>query len=215
MATITTLLEVPYLCANSSRNIVLVYKVGHSLTHYLGLNGCTLAVMKLETNEFEREYNPWEKNTPLDFARKYTIPDQSRALIGLTGAAHRVLKAILNNTSIKDADYPQPVEKEPNMAKAEVKEEGGFRKPEGAVAKIHGYLDKKLDTIKAGIISRKELIDQMVAKEFNQSTVVTQCGVWARLNGITFARPTQAAENKSGARKAAAKKTAKAKAVPA
>lgn len=206
MTTITTVLTVPYLCTNYNRNIVLVFKVGHSLTHYLGLNGCTLSVMKDRTDQFEREFAPWEKNTPLEFAQRYARADQARTMIGLTGAAHRVLRAILSNQSMSDdVDYPQPQPQELDMSK----EDTGFRKPEGAVAQVHGFLDKKLDQIKAGKISRKELIEQLVAKGINQSTATTQCGVWGRLNGVSFPRPSQAAEAKTEARKAAAKRSKK------
>lgn len=204
MTTVTTVLEPPYVCANRHRNMVLVFRIGNSLTHYLGLDGCTLSVMKERTYEFEREYQPWLKNTAVDFAQRYGFADRGRTMIGLTGAAHRVLRAILSNQSMTDVDYPQP-NQELMMA---TKEETGFRKPEGAVAQVHGFLDKKIEAIKAGTISRKELIEQLVAKEFNQSTVVTQCGVWARNNGIQFARPAQAAEAKKEKRKAGKKEKA-------
>ena len=206
MATITTLLEVPYLCRNHNRNIVLVFKVGHSLTHYLGLDGCTLSVLQERSGEFEREYEPWDGQTPVDFAQRYGYAVNGRSMIALSGAAHRVIRAILSNQSMADVDYPQP-EQELVMPK----EDSGFRKPEGAVAQVHGFLDKKIEAIKAGTVSRKELIDAMVAKELNQSTVVTQCGVWARNNGVNFARPAAAAETKKAvaAEARAAKKTGK------
>ena len=89
-------------------------------------------------------------------------------------------------------------------------EEVGFRKPDGPVAQIHTFLDKKLDQIKAGKVSRKELIVALVTKSFSPGTVTTQCGVWAKNNGVTFTRPSQAAATKKAAAKAAraAKKTA-------
>jgi hypothetical protein len=202
MTTITTVFEVPYLCANYNRNIVLVFKVGNSLTHYLGLDGCCLSVMKEKTVDFEKEYEPWEKNTPLQFAERYALVGYARTMIQLTGAAHRVLKAILTNQGLSDVDYPQP---QPSKEFIMAKEETGFRKPDGAVAQVHGYLDKKLEQVKAGTVSRKELIEQLVAKGLNESTIVTQCGVWARDNGVQFARPTQADANKKEKRSAAAK----------
>ena len=201
MTTVTEVLEPPYVCSNRHRNMVLVFRIGNSLTHYLALEGCTLSVMKERTYDFEREYTPWLKNTALEFAQRYGFADKARTMIGLTGSAHRVLRAILSNQSMTDVDYPQP-NQELMMA---TKEETGFRKPEGAVAQVHGFLDKKIDAIKAGTVSRKELIEQLVAKDFNQSTVVTQCGVWARNNGVNFARPAQAAEAKKEKRKTSKK----------
>lgn len=205
MSTVTTVLDVPYLCTSYGRNIVLVFKVGSSLTHYLGLNGCTLSVMKERTDVFEREYEFWEKNTPMQFAERYAHADKARTMIALTGAAHRVLRAILSNQSLSsDVDYPQP-----RQELIMPKEEAGFRKPEGAVAQVHAFLDKKLEAIQASKVSRKELVEQLVAKGLNESTIITQCGVWARINGVSFARPSQAKEAKSVARKAASKKTKK------
>ena len=198
-------METPSLHTTSGRNIVLAYKRGPVHTHYLGLYGCTLTALRVTNLEFDKEYSPWERNTVKDFAFKYSTSSRS-SLIGLTGTAHRVLRAIIHN-SPSDMDDESPTNlKEPKMPNEET-----FRKPDGPVAQIHAFLDKKIDAIKAQTVSRKELVEQLEAKDFNKSTIITQCGVWARNNGIVFARPAQAAEEKknAAASKRAAKKTGK------
>lgn len=198
-------MEFPSLATTYQRNIVLVYKRGPSLTHYLGLEGCTLSAMKMANEQFDREYTHWDKNTVQDFATKYMSSSRS-SLIGLTGAAHRVMQSIISNSSsVFDDEFLTNQAKEPKMATEQT-----FRKPEGAVAQIHAFLDKKLEVIKAGTVSRKELIEQLEAKGLNISTITTQCGVWGRANDVTFPRPTQAAETKAAKTKAtrAAKKAA-------
>lgn len=200
----------PLVVTNNSRNIALAFSRGPSFTHYVALNGCTLSTMKASNREFDEEFDTWEKHSPQDFAKSYLTTSRS-SLIGLTGSAYRVLKAIINNSLItSEGEDSLTSTSGVNMAKKDVAEEAvtGFRKPEGAVAQVHGFLDKKLEQIKAGTVSRKELIEQLEAKGLNGSTVVTQCGVWARLNAVQFARPTQAAATKSETAKAkrAAKK---------
>lgn len=185
------------LATSYQRNIVLVYKRGPVLTQYLGLDGCTLAALKCTNQEFDKEYDPWDKNTVQDFASKYLGTNRS-SMIGLTGAAYRILQSIITNSSaVFDDEFLTNQAKEPKMTT-----EATFRKPDGAVAQIHAHLDKKLEAIKAGTVSRKELIEQLEAKGLNASTITTQCGVWGRNNGVTFARPTQAAETKAAVKKA-------------
>lgn len=201
----------PAVFTNSQRNIICAYNRGHKFTHYLGLDGPTLTVQKLENDAFDVEFEPWEKHTAHDFAISYVKSRSS--MISLSEGAHKVLKAIISNSSIQvDDEITQLLKENEHMAK----EDGGFRKPDGVVAKVHAYLDGKLEQIKKGTISRKELLEALMAKDINVATATTQCGVWARLNGVVFARPTQAAENKKEVRAKAAKKARKAKAaVPA
>ena len=196
-------MQVPCLLTTPQRNIVLAFKRGPALTHYVGLDGCTLSIQKSSNVEFDRDYSVWTRNTIEDFARKYLTPNRS-VMIGLTGAAYRVLSSILSHSppTLEDEVTTQP--KELKMT------EETFRKPDGPVAQIHAYLDKKREAIVAGTVSRKELIEQLTAKGFNGSTITTQCGVWGRDNGVTFARPAQAESVKAEAKAAAraAKKAA-------
>lgn len=199
----------PAVCTNTQRNIICAYARGHRFTHYLGLDGPTLTVQKMDNDEFDKEFEPWEKHTTQDFAVSYVKSRSS--MISLSEGAHKVLKAIITNSPIQPDDEVTQLLKENEMAKAE----GGFRKPDGVVAQVHAYLDSKLEQIKKGTISRKELLEALEAKDINVATATTQCGVWARENGIVFARPTQAAEAKKEVRAKARKAKAKAKAVPA
>lgn len=200
-----------YLARNRNRNIVLVFSIGHSLTHYLGVNGGQLTTMQMHTRDFEREFEPWPAMTAMQFAHRYTKDDAAKKMIPLGGSAIRVLRSILNGQSSPNtAEQSSP---SINMEK-EMPTETAFRKPEGSVAQIHAFLDKNIEGIKAGTTSRKELIEKLEARELNHSTIVTQCGVWARNNGVNFPRPSQAeatkaalAEEKKAAKKAA-KKTA-------
>lgn len=204
-------MDLPYLHTTAQRNIVLTYKRGPALTHFLGLDGCTLTVMKLPNTEFDRLYDSWEKNTPQEFAKRYLSTNRS-SLIGLTGAAHRVLVSTINNSSSGvDDEFSTTSPKGMIMSTEET-----FRKPDGPVAQIHTFLDKKLEAIKAGTVSRKELIEQMEAKGYNASTIVTQCGVWARNNAVTFARPSsaEAAKKEAAAAKRQATKATKATKAP-
>lgn len=194
---------VPYVAKNGHANMVLVYSVGTSVTHYVGLDGCQLSVMREHTAQFEAEYQPATKYTPDHFARAYLNRAPNSLRIPVSGAAFSVLRAILAGRAdglLDPATQPEHI-----MTQAT---EGTRRNPEGPVASIHKFLDGKLDGIKAQTISRKELIDAMEAKGYNKSTIVTQCGVWARTNGVTFARPTQAAavKKEAAAEKRAAKK---------
>ena len=205
----------PYLATNRSRNIVLVFNVGHSLTHYIGLEGgCTMLMHKMPTAQFEKEYDVWVNNTVAQFAQRYLFPDARMKMIQLGGSSARILRSILAGQSGDDlADHNQPTttRKDSIMATQAATETSAFRKPEGAVAQIHAFLDKNLEAIKASTVSRKELIEKLEAKEFNKSTIVTQCGVWARTNGVNFPRPSQAEAAKAAAaeEKKAAKKAAK------
>ena len=81
-----------------------------------------------------------------------------------------------------------------------------FRKPNGPVAQVHKFLDSKFDQIKRGTVSRKELLDKLVDKGISIGTATTQCYLWSVDNGISFARPAQAADAKKAAKKKPAKK---------
>lgn len=196
---------------NANSSVVCVYARGPKITHYLGLDGCQLAALQSPNIEFDREYREGlpAEYTPLRFARTYSRD----RMIPLSGSAFRVLTAILRGQPADVGAVSSLNFLEQEMAKAKATPEGGdakFRKPDGPVAQVHAFLDKKLDAVKAGTVSRKELIDAMVEKGLSAGTVTTQCGVWAKTNGITFPRPAQAAEAKKAgaASKRAAKKAA-------
>lgn len=200
-------MDVQAVRMNHNRNVVCVFSRGHKVTHYLGIDGCQLAVMKMHTQDFEREFPlPLGGKTPVDFANAYAGTPESR-FVPLSGAASRVLLAILRGQAVNEDDLETANQLENTMSK---NEETGFRKPDGPVAQVHAFLDKKVEAIKAGTISRKELVDQLVEKGISQGTASTQCGVWARNSGVQFVRPTQAAEAKK--EQAASKRAAKKKA---
>lgn len=192
---------------NHNRNVVCMFARGPKVTHYLGIDGCQLTALQMPNNDFEKEFPlPLENKTPVDFAKAYVGEPESR-FVPLSGAATRVLLAILRGQAVNEDDLESANHLESTMSK---NGETGFRKPDGPVAQVHAFLDKKVDAIKAGTISRKELVDQLVEKGISQGTASTQCGVWARNNGVQFVRPTQAAEAKK--EQAASKRAAKKKA---
>ena len=198
-----------------NRHCVCVFNRGPKITHYLGTDdGPELRACQLPHDQFETVYGVVLKKpgtdelyTPMDFALNYMRDESARKMIPLSAVAIRVLMSIIKGQSTDGLAADTLNSMESIMAKTT--EEAGFRKPEGPVAQVHKYLDSRLDAVKAGTVSRKELIEKLVEKGFANGTVVTQCGVWARNNGVTFPRPTQAAENKSAKRAKAAKKAAK------
>lgn len=200
--------------ANHNRNVVCVFNRGPKVTYYLGLDrGPYLNVCELPNEEFERHYSvvpersDYSKYSPLDFAIAYMRDESARKMVPLTPVAIRVLTAIIAGQPTEGLASETLNSMESIMASAK-EESAGFRKPDGPVAKIHKFLDGKLEAIKAGTVSRKELIEALVAKDYAQGTVVTQCGVWARTNGVAFARPAQAAETKKEVKAKAKKKAA-------
>jgi hypothetical protein len=213
--------------SDRSRHVVCVFNRGPKITHYLGVeNGPALQVCSMPNDQFDREYHhvpqrfdhsgsdpqPVGTYAPQAFAMSYMRDVTARAMIPVSPSAIRVLKAIIGGQSAEVADC-DPHQLENIMAAT--KEEGGFRKPDGPVAQVHKYLDSRLDAIKAGTVSRKELIEKMEAKGLSRGTILTQTGVWARNNGITFSRPTEAdaikKEKRAAAKKAPAAKKAKTK----
>lgn len=183
--------------ANHHRNIVCVFARGPVITHYLGLEATQLCTLKMRNEEFDREFDKVMPHTPAQFAHRYAGSADAVKMIPLSGAAVRVLTGILRG-------QPQEVVAQTlNQLENHMSEEATFRKPDGPVAQIHMFLDKKLEAIKAGKVSRKELIETLVAKDYSLGTITTQCGVWAKNNGITFSRPAQAEATKKAAAKAA------------
>jgi hypothetical protein len=191
---------------NFNGNVACMYARGPKITHYLGLDATCLCCLQMPNIEFDKEFDEVLDYSQAEFAQRYTRDTASLKMIPISGTAVRVLTGILKGQS-DEAVLLSLTHLENSMA-----EETTFRKPDGPVAQIHSFLDKKLEQIKAGKVSRKELIDALVEKKFSAGTVTTQCGVWAKTNGVTFVRPSQAAEAKTVARKKAAKKTVKAKA---
>jgi hypothetical protein len=150
----------------------------------------------MHNDEFDREFDKPMPYTAAQFAHRYASADAVK-MIPLSGTAVRVLTGILRG-------QPQEVVSQTlNQLENHMSEEATFRKPDGPVAQIHLFLDKKLEAIKAGKVSRKELIEALAAKQYSLGTITTQCGVWAKNNGITFARPAQAETVKKAAAKAA------------
>lgn len=200
---------------NRSRNCVLLYSRGTRITHYLGLESTTLLTLQMSNDAFDEEFSVRMKQTPRDFALAYTRDESARAMIPLSSSSIRVLAGILKGLTEISDDSETVNQLEKHMAKEEIV---GFRKPDGPVAKVHAFLDKKIDEIKAGTVSRKQLIDAMVDKGLSAGTVTTQCGKWALLNGVTFVRPTQAeavkAEIKEKQKAKAKKEKAKAAGAP-
>lgn len=182
--------------SNHHRNIVCVFARGPVITHYLGLEATQLCALKMRNEEFDREFDKSMPYTAARFAHRYASADAMK-MIPLSGTAVRVLTGILRG-------QPQEVVSQThNQLENHMSEEATFRKPDGPVAQIHLFLDKKLEAIKAGKVSRKELIEALVAKQYSLGTIATQCGVWAKNNGITFTRPAQAEATKKAAAKAA------------
>lgn len=183
---------------NFHRNVVCVFSVGTKLTHYLGLNGCQLDCCEMPTAEFEHEYrvSPPIGTEPSDFANAWAKSDDSIRMIPISGSAATVLAAILRGRTVEHPTDGFAVNNltrlEHFMAKKQaaeaVAEEGAFRKPDGPVAQIHAYLDKNLDRIKKGDVTRGELIKELTEtkKQFALGTVQTQLGRWAQTNGIQF-----------------------------
>lgn len=183
--------------SNHHRNIVCMFARGPAITHYLGLEATQLCVLQMHNDEFDREFDKPLAYTPAQFAHRYAGSADARKMIPLSGTAVRVLTGILRG-------QPQEVVSQTlNQLENHMSEEATFRKPDGPVAQIHLFLDKKLEAIKAGKVSRKELIEALVAKQYSLGTITTQCGVWAKNNGITFTRPAQAEATKKAAAKAA------------
>jgi hypothetical protein len=200
--------------ANYNSNIICIYSLGPKVTHFLGVQGGELACLHMTNAEFDREYYRVKSTlSQFDFAKRYTRTLAAMRMIPISGRAKVVLAAILRaqypNAPADGAAQPQPVE---NLIMATTTAQATFRKPDGPVAQVHVFLDKKLEQIKAGKVSRKELIEAMVAKGLSEATVTTQAGHWAKLNGVTFTRPAQAAVAKKAAAKASRAKGSKAKA---
>jgi hypothetical protein len=197
--------------ANYNRHVVCVFNRGPRVTYYIGLEGVPqLAVFQKPNEEFDREYNitPKKKGvdmTPLDFALAYTRDASAMKMIPISPTAVRVLTAIMKGQTPEAVAESQTLNSLENLM-ASTKEDTGFRKPDGPVAQVHKYLDGRIEGIKAGTVSRKECIEKMVEKGISEGTAVTQCGVWARNNGVNFARPNQAAEAKKDKRASASKK---------
>lgn len=199
--------ETPDVFRDHNSHCVCVYNRGPVLTHFLGIDGPQLNTQKLSHAEFAAQYDRPLKTTAVDFARCYTKSETAISMIPISGTAFRVLKAILAGQQVNaDEEAPDLTHLEKHMSN----EEAGFRKPDGPVAKVHAFLDKQHERIKAGTVSRKDMIEKMVGSGLSQGTVVTQAGVWARNNGITFARPTAAAGAVKEARAKTAKKAKKA-----
>lgn len=199
-------------------HIVCIFGRGPKVTYYLGVEGgpC-LDTCQMPTDRFERAYSKVPQRadfslyTGEEFARAYMKDEAARSAVPISSTAFRVMSAILKGQQAEgNPDGADDINLENIMAAA--KEEGGFRKPEGNVAKVHKYLDSKLDGIKAGTVSRKQCVDALAAKEIPVATITTQAGIWARTNGVSFARPAQAEEAKKAAKEKAAKKAARAKA---
>jgi hypothetical protein len=204
--------------SNHNANVVCAFSRGPRITHFLGIDGGQLAVMQEQNDKFDNVYyrtplKNGEEYTSLQFALAYTRTEAARKLIPITPSAFRVLTAIIRG-QMPEGDDDNSTTLEKIMAAA--KEEAGFKKPDGPVAQVHKFLDKKIDAIKAGTVSRRELIDAMMEKNIAEGTAVTQAGVWARNNGVVFARPSQAKEalkeKRSAAKKPKAAKAAKPKA---
>lgn len=196
---------------NHNANVVCLYARGPKVSHYLGLDGVQLSVLQLPNDDFDREYdkqvqlnNPLRDAQPIDFAQTYlkTEPGGAR-MIPISRAAIRVLTAILRGQATDDAALSSQLTELENSMTAADTATPLFRKPDGPVAKVHAYLDARLEKIKAGTVSRKELIDAMVATGLSAGTVVTQCGVWAKTNDVKFVRPAKAEEEKAAAKQAA------------
>jgi len=197
--------------SNRQRNIVCVFKRGPKQTYYVGIDGPQLAVCIADNEQFEREFFhiPVKKvagvdleYTPIEFATGY-MKAEARKMMPIAPSALRVLTAIIRGSQPADgddaADDSSSTQLENIMTAAK---DEGFRKPDGPVARVHKFLDTKFDKIRKGLMSRKECIDALVASGISEGTAVTQAGVWARNNGVSFARPAAAAEKKAAAKEA-------------
>jgi len=195
--------------SNRQRNIVCVFKRGPKQTYYVGIDGPQLAVCVADNEKFEREFfhTPLKKvagvdleYTPVEFATSY-MKTEARKMMPIAPSALRVLTAIIRGSQPATEGEADDSASQQETIMTTSKDEG-FRKPEGPVAKVHKYLDSKFDKIRKGLMSRKECIDALVASGISEGTAVTQAGVWARNNGVSFARPAAAAEKKAAAKEA-------------
>lgn len=186
-----------YVAIDHNQRVVLVFGTDNHNTHYLGLEGCQLTALRTPCAEFASTYSRTQY-TPKHFAESYIGSEKAHAMIPISGLACQVLRDILAGqaVSLESLQPPQPTsEKHVSNSK---------KNADGPVAQIHAFLDKRLEAVKAGRTSRKDIIDQLVGKGLNQSTVVTQCGVWARNNNVLFGRPVAKAQKPGKAEKAAA-----------
>jgi len=185
--------------ANRHRNMVCVFKRGPKLTHYVGISGPQLAVCTVDNDHFEREFShiPVKKvagvdleYTPVDFATSY-MKAEARKMLPIAPSALRVLTAILRGSQSATDDEDGAGDSVPASSHMEqimtAAKDEGFRKPDGPVATIHKYLDSRFNDIRKGVVGRKELIETLIANGSKEGTAVTQTGVWARNNGISFA----------------------------
>jgi hypothetical protein len=185
----------PYVACDVNNRVVLAFAADDYFIYYLGIESCQLSVLLATRDTFNRNFRPLDY-TPERFAKTYTSTEQARRMIPISGAACQVLRAILAGqaVSLESVQPPQPIlEKQVTQAK---------KNTDGPVAQIHAFLDKRLEAVKAGRTSRKDIIDQLVGKGLNQSTVVTQCGIWARDNGIQFGRSPAKSKKTAKAEKA-------------
>lgn len=197
--------------SNFNRNVVCSFSRGNKVTHFLGVDGGQLTVLQEQNDRFDALYYhvPLKNNeeyTALQFALAYTRTESARKMIPISPSASRVLTAIIRG-QMPEGDDESATTLEVLMAQA-AKEDTGFRKPEGNVAQVHKFLDQRIDSIKAGTISRKELVEKLVEKGIPEGTATTQAGVWARTNSIAFVRPSAAKEAKAASK---SKKRASAK----
>ena len=184
---------------NHHSNVVCMYSRGPRVTHYLGLDGCELKCLQMHNDEFDREFDRVLQYVPAEYAMRYTKNADARKMIPISGSASRVLAAILRGQTPNEAVSHSLNQLEQSMTDTEAT----FRKPDGPVAQVHLFLDKKLEQIKAGKVSRKELLDTLIEKGYSKGTVTTQAGIWAKNNGVQFSRPAQAAVVKKAAAKSA------------
>jgi len=178
--------------------MVCVFKRGPKQTYYVGINGPQLAVCIVDNDNFEREFFhiPVKKvagvdleYTPVDFATSY-MKAEARKMLPIAPSALRVLAAILRGSQSythdeDSSDDPAPTSSQVESIMAAAKDEA-FRKPDGPVATIHKWLDTKFNDIRTGALGRKEIIETLIANGSKEGTAVTQTGVWARNNGISF-----------------------------
>ena len=136
--------------ANFNRNVVCMYNRGPRVTFYLGIESTQLTCLQMPNEEFDREFKEVLQYTPTEFAVKYTKDEDARKMIPLSGSAIRVLTGILRGQPESSAVFSSLNQLEQSMT-----DTATFRKPDGPVAQVHAYLDKRLDTIKAGKVSRK------------------------------------------------------------
>jgi hypothetical protein len=119
----------------------------------------------------------------------------TRELIGKERDAALALFAVIS----VESPFPQPTLGEAKMTEKAIV----ATKKIGPVFTIVTYLNKNVDRIKAGRLTRMEAINALSEKGVNSATAAGTLARWSRANGVSWSkRPAAAAAKKSSAARA-------------